>query len=149
LPDEPATEALGRALVTALPDARAGWQVLLQGELGAGKTTLARAMLRELGHQGTVPSPTYTLVEPYDLPSGKAYHVDLYRIADSNELEFLGWSELGDGLLLVEWPERAPGIAELADLRVELGYCGAGRQALLTALSERGALLLDRLQPLP
>lgn len=148
LPEESATEALGQALIAAMPDDTAGWQILLQGELGAGKTTLARAMLRGLGHQGTVPSPTYTLVEPYVLASGMVYHVDLYRIAGSNELEFLGWSEFGDGLLLVEWPERAPGIAAMADLRVELGYRGAGRQATVSALSDRAAGLLARLPSL-
>ncbi len=145
LADERATAALGEALVAALPDDTAGWLVLLQGELGAGKTTLARGMLRALGHTGTVPSPTYTLVEPYELPQAVVYHVDLYRIADSGELEFLGWTDLREGLLLVEWPERAPAIAADADLTVELSYASDGRQASVSANRPRAAAVVDRL----
>lgn len=145
LENDAATTAFGETLVAAMGGEGEGWIVLLEGELGAGKTTLARAMLRALGHEGTVPSPTYTLVEPYELASGKVYHVDLYRIVDANELEFLGWSELGDGLLLVEWPDRAPGIAEQADLRLELAYRGDGRELSVTALSERATAVVQRL----
>ena len=145
LENEAATAAVGGALVAAMAGEGAGWVLLLEGELGAGKTTLARAMLRALGHEGAVPSPTYTLVEPYELASGKVYHVDLYRIVDANELEFLGWSELGDGLLLVEWPDRAPGIAAQADLRLELAYRDTGRELAVTALSERAAAVTQRL----
>lgn len=125
------TEALGRALAAALCEAGgfAGRLVLLEGELGSGKTTLARALLRALGHEGAVPSPTYTLVEPYELPRGPVYHIDLYRLSDEGELPFLGWDELGDGLRLVEWPERAPGLAEVADARIRLAYGGRGRRA--------------------
>lgn len=145
LADERATAALGEALVGALPDDITGWLLLLKGELGAGKTTLARAMLEALGHTGTVPSPTYTLVEPYDLPQGVVYHVDLYRIADSSELEFLGWTDLREGLLLVEWPERVPAIAGDADLTVELSYAGGGRHAIVSANRPRGVAVVDRL----
>ncbi|MDZ7770798.1 MAG: tRNA (adenosine(37)-N6)-threonylcarbamoyltransferase complex ATPase subunit type 1 TsaE [Woeseiaceae bacterium] len=105
LPDPPATNALGGLLAAALPDDYRGWLVLLQGELGAGKSTLARALLTALGHDGLVPSPTYTLVEPYELPRGSVYHVDLYRISSADELHFLGFDELREGLMLVEWPK--------------------------------------------
>lgn len=141
LRDAAATEELGRHLVKLLPDDSAGWVILLQGELGAGKSTLARSMLRALGHEGTVPSPTYTLVEPYRLGDRIVYHVDLYRIADASELEFLGWSDLRDGLLLIEWPERVEALWQDADLLVELTYRGEGRNAGLTSLSERGRRL--------
>ena len=137
LPDVAATGALGRALAAALAQPLAGWMILLEGELGSGKTTLARALLRALGHEGAVPSPTYTLVEPYELPGGRIYHVDLYRIVDESELPYLGLEEFGDGLCLVEWPQRAPALSRAADLRIRLACAGAGRSATLERLSER------------
>jgi tRNA threonylcarbamoyladenosine biosynthesis protein TsaE len=142
LADEAATEALGAALARALPDEAGGLLLSLRGELGTGKTTLVRAMLRELGHVGAVPSPTYTLVEPYELGKNIIYHVDLYRIADAGELEFLGWSELRDGLVVVEWPERAAELTAAADVAVELDYDGRGRRARLVGNSIRGAAWL-------
>ena len=112
--------------------------ILLQGELGAGKSTLARSMLRALGHEGKVPSPTYPLVEPYHCGDLTVYHVDLYRVADGSELEFLGWSDLRDGLLLIEWPERVAGLDEQGDVRIDLSYRGDGRNAVITGISGRG-----------
>ena len=90
LADESATMALARQVYAALPGDFSGWTVLLTGELGAGKSTFARALIQAAGHTGVVPSPTYTLVEPYELRSGKLYHVDLYRISDEEELRYLG-----------------------------------------------------------
>ena len=142
LADETATERLAGTLAAALPEDPAGLMILLEGELGAGKSTLARGMLRALGHEGAVPSPTYTLVEPYSFPDFSVYHIDLYRIASADELEFLGWSDLDDGVRLIEWPERVPDLSSQADLRVTLQYDGAGRVATLAALSERGQALL-------
>lgn len=142
LPDAAATTAFGGLLAAALPDDYRGWLILLQGELGAGKSTLARALLAALGHDGLVPSPTYTLVEPYELPRGNVYHIDLYRIASADELHFLGFDELREGLMLVEWPERVPGLVDDADLLVELRYDGDGRRADVTACSERATALL-------
>ena len=133
---------MGQALVAALPRDYGGWTVLLEGELGAGKSTLARAMIDALGHDGPVPSPTYTLVEPYDLERGTVYHVDLYRISDPEELRYLGWAELDDGLRLVEWPDRAPELAARADIRIALAYEGQGRAASISALSERAESLV-------
>lgn len=140
LPDPESTGSLARQLVNALPANPRGWVILLQGELGSGKSTLARAMLRSLGHEGSVPSPTYTLVEPYEFPGFSVYHIDLYRISDPEELEFLGWSDLSEGLRLIEWPERIPGLNELGDIVVRLSYEGSGRAAELAGLSDRGAL---------
>lgn len=145
LADESATMALARQVHAALPSDFAGWTVLLSGELGAGKSTFARALIRAAGHEGVVPSPTYTLVEPYDLPSGKLYHIDLYRIADEEELRFLGWNEFDDGFRMVEWPERAPGLTEEADLVLQLAVEENGRRARLRGLSDRGIALLDAL----
>ncbi len=136
--DADATEKLGRDLIELLPEDSAGWMILLQGELGAGKSTLARSMIRALGHQGNVPSPTYTLVEPYRLNSLTVYHVDLYRIADASELEFLGWSDIRDGLALIEWPERVKDLVEQGDVLIDLSYRGDGRNAEISAISERG-----------
>jgi tRNA threonylcarbamoyladenosine biosynthesis protein TsaE len=145
LPDSEATESCAAALAAALPTAAGGWTILLKGELGAGKSTFARAMLHTLGHEGAVPSPTYTLVEPYTLPNFSVYHIDLYRIESADELEFLGWSDLQDGLQLIEWPERAPQLEATADIQVELSYEGEGRAAMLVGLSERGAAVLASL----
>ena len=142
LPDPEATGSLATAVTAALPADAGGWTILLLGELGAGKSTFARAMLRSLGHEGLVPSPTYTLVEPYSLPGFPVYHIDLYRIMSEDELEFLGWSDLQDGVKLVEWPERAPQLLKAADILIKLRYEGAGRVADLKGLSERGSELL-------
>ena len=145
LPDESATEALARQLAAALPERTGGLTLLLQGDLGAGKSTFARALIRSLGHSGAVPSPTYTLVEPYDLPGGTVYHVDLYRVASEEELRYLGWTELDEGFRIVEWPERAPGIAAKADIRVALAYRDSGRLAAIEGLSADGARIVARL----
>lgn len=143
LPDVQATEACAAELLAQLPADTAGWTVLLEGELGAGKSTLARALIRAMGHTGAVPSPTYTLVEPYELAGRLVYHVDLYRVADAEELRYLGWTELGDGLRLVEWPDRAPELARTADLGVRLSYQDAGRELELVGISQRGQNLVD------
>lgn len=141
LPDEAATTAFGRELLGALPEDLAGWTLLLAGELGAGKSTLARALIKAAGHRGAVPSPTYTLVEPYILPRGNIYHIDLYRISEEDELRYLGWNELDDGCRIVEWPERAPGLTGQADLSITLSYDGAGRTIEVMGLSDRGKLI--------
>jgi tRNA threonylcarbamoyladenosine biosynthesis protein TsaE len=143
LPDSAAAEAFGARLAAALPapeTAGPGLMLYLQGDLGAGKTTLARAMLRALGVTGTVRSPTYTLVERYRLADGECLHLDLYRIAEPGELEFLGLDEFGDcRLCLVEWPERAAGALPTADLLLRLELAGSGRELSLEPGSRRGA----------
>ena len=116
---------------------------MLEGDLGAGKSTFARALITAMGHTGTVPSPTYTLVEPYQLAGRIVYHVDLYRVADEEELRYLGWNELENGLRLVEWPDRAPGLAAGADLQVRLDYAGLARDAEISGLSSRGRAIVN------
>ena len=145
LADEAATIEFGQRFLQQLPQDLAGWTVLLAGELGAGKSTFARALIRAAGHTGPVPSPTYTLVEPYALTRGTIYHVDLYRLSSEEELRYLGWNELDDGFRLVEWPERAPGLAAQADVALTLSYEADGRSVRLTGLSERGKTLVTAL----
>jgi tRNA threonylcarbamoyladenosine biosynthesis protein TsaE len=126
VPDEPAMQEVGRQL--ARTAGRPG-VVYLVGELGTGKTTLVRSLLRGLGYAGTVRSPTYTLMEPYSLAHLSVYHLDLYRLADPEELEWLGIRDLDTGvdLLLVEWPEHGAGLLPPADLVISIEYQGAGR----------------------
>jgi tRNA threonylcarbamoyladenosine biosynthesis protein TsaE len=141
LVDEAATAAMGSKLAAAWTGAPA--VIYLGGPLGAGKTTLARALLRALGVTGTVRSPTYTLVEPYATERGPVAHLDLYRIAAAGELEFLGLRDLTDSLLLVEWPERGGSALPAADLIIRLAHAGSGRAAELEATSEAGRGLLQ------
>jgi len=143
LPNEAATIRFGRELLELLPADLAGWTILLNGELGAGKSTFARALIRAAGHEGAVPSPTYTLVEPYSLPRGNIYHVDLYRVSDEEELRYLGWNELDDGCRIVEWPDRAPGLLAQADLSITFSYERDGRNVEVVPLSERAAALFQ------
>lgn len=143
LPDADATEALARALARSAPERAV---VFLQGDLGAGKSTLARAWLRELGVTGAIKSPTYTLVERYPLPAGEAVHLDLYRLAAAAELDFLGLDELAAEarLWLVEWPERGQGGLPSPDLAILLSAEPGGRRAALRADSAAGREWLAR-----
>lgn len=141
LPDTDATEALGQALARTRPAVAV---VHLRGDLGAGKSTLARALLRALGVAGAIRSPTYTLVERYAVEGGEAWHLDLYRIGDAGELEFLGLDEGAAVLWLVEWPERGGAALPPADLQVDLSVEGNGRAARLVAASPQGQQWLGR-----
>jgi tRNA threonylcarbamoyladenosine biosynthesis protein TsaE len=144
LPDEDATLAFGACLAGALGG---GAVLYLHGELGAGKTTLARGLLRALGHTATVKSPTYTLVEPYQVAGRPLYHFDLYRLADPEELEFLGIRDYlqPDAILLIEWPERGRGHLPAPDLEIRLAPHDGGRRVRWHACSERGAEIVARL----
>jgi len=143
LPDSLHTDLLGGALARTRP---AQAVVELQGDLGAGKSTTARALLRALGVTGPVRSPTYTLVERYPLADGQeAWHLDLYRIGAAEELDFLGLDEGSATLWLVEWPERGAGALPPSDLRLELAIHGTGRHARLIAMSDTGRAWLERL----
>lgn len=139
-----ATEALGVRLARGLP-ARA--VVYLHGDLGAGKSTLARALLQALGVTGAIRSPTYTLVEPYALEGGaQALHLDLYRIGHPDELEFLGLDPAEARLWLVEWPEHGQAALPAADLEVRLAVAGSGRHCRLEPRSAVGAQWLAQVQ---
>ncbi len=118
--------------------------LFLIGDLGTGKTTLARGFLRALGQTGRVPSPTYTLIEPYELDRLTVYHIDLYRLADPRDADDLGLSELpGPGVvMLVEWPERAGERLPQADVSVTLTLAGRGRKMELRAATAVGDSLL-------
>ncbi len=123
LPDEAATVAAGAALGRRLKAQYGGNAlVFLLGDLGAGKTTFARGVIQSFGHTGAVKSPTYTLLEPYELGTGRVYHFDLYRVNDPQELEFVGIDEIIDnpGVKLFEWPQRAAGWLPPPDVRVQL-----------------------------
>ncbi|KAA2285561.1 tRNA (adenosine(37)-N6)-threonylcarbamoyltransferase complex ATPase subunit type 1 TsaE [Arenimonas fontis] len=147
LPDPDATAALAADLAGCRP----AWAVVyLEGGLGAGKSTLARALLRALGVKGAVRSPTYTLVERYPIPGGEAAHLDLYRLASAAELDFLGLDELAADatLWLVEWPERGKGLLPPADLRIQLAVHGKGRRAKLVPGTQSGEAWLGRLAEL-
>lgn len=130
LPDEAATLALGASLAGRLAG---GGCVYLEGDLGAGKTTLVRGMLRGFGHEGAVKSPTYTIVEPYEPGGVHIYHFDLYRLGDPEELELIGVRDYfsSGALCLLEWPERGAGVVPSPDLIITLAVNGRGRKATL------------------
>lgn len=144
LEDEAATLELGRQLGQAL---RPGLSIWLVGDLGAGKTTLARGLLRGLGFLGRVKSPTYTLVELYTLSRFNLYHFDLYRIADPDEWEDAGFREYFNdtSVCLVEWPERARGMLPPPDVQIRLEFSGDGRRAQVSGLTEGGKACVARL----
>ncbi len=122
------TDKLGRLIAAAI---RTGDVIALEGDLGAGKTTLARAILRALGVVGEVPSPTFTLVQQYDTPRLKVVHCDLYRIENPAEVDELGLEDaLADGAVLVEWPERAPDRIPNDALTIRMAVVGEGDRAV-------------------
>ncbi len=134
LADAAATEAIGARLALALGGC-AGLVVFLHGDLGAGKTTLVRGWLRQLGATGAIRSPTYTLVEPYELAGRNLLHLDLYRLSDAAELEQLGVYDTPpeSSVWLVEWPERGTGQLPRPDLSIFLQVAAAGREIRLEA----------------
>ena len=138
LPDLAATHALAARLATLL---RAGDAVLLEGPLGAGKSELARAVLRAAAQDPAleVPSPTFTLVQSYDLPAGAAHHFDLYRLDGPAGLAELGWDEAREGIVIVEWPDRLGAEAPAGALRIALsqGEEDDARRAALSGWDDR------------
>jgi tRNA threonylcarbamoyladenosine biosynthesis protein TsaE len=148
LEGEAAQEAFGRHLAQLLAsDWSGGWILHLRGDLGTGKTTLARGILRGLGHVGAVKSPTYSLIEPYEPTGHLVFHLDLYRLGDPQELEYLGLRDLlgGERLLLVEWPERAGAALPPPDLDVRIAYGATGRDLEILGLGPRAQALLRAL----
>ncbi len=145
LADDAATQALGARLAGAL---RPGMSVWLSGDLGAGKTTLVRGLLRALHYSGRVKSPTFTLVELYSFSSFNLYHFDLYRFTDPEEWEEAGFRDYFNdhSICLVEWPEKAAMCLPGPDILIRLEFAEDGRTAQLAGKTEAGRLCLKRLE---
>ena len=132
VPNEAAMLRLGEQMANALADIDGGL-IYLHGDLGAGKTTLVRSILQALGVSGRIKSPTYTLVEPYEAGGRQLYHLDLYRLGDPQELEFLGLRDYlsANALLFVEWPEKGEGVLPAGDVHIWIQPEGAGRRVVV------------------
>ena len=137
LKDEAETESLGRELARLAKESDQGLTIFL-----------SRGVIRGLGHEGAVKSPTYTLVEPYEDLAPPTYHFDLYRLGDPEELEYMGIRDYfnGQSICLIEWPERGEGLLPQPDLEIHLEHQGEGRSAVVRARSELGASLLNELE---
>jgi tRNA threonylcarbamoyladenosine biosynthesis protein TsaE len=148
VPDEAAQMALGESLAVPLRNLHP-LVIFLEGNLGAGKTTLVRGLLRGLGYLGPVRSPTYTLIEPYEIAGQSIVHLDLYRLGDPEELEYLGLRDLiaAGSTLLVEWPRRGYGALPEPDIRVDMGFSDEGRQVKITGQSADGERLVRGTPP--
>lgn len=145
LTDAESQREFGARLASQLP---AACTIYLEGDLGTGKTTLTRGILHGLGHRGAVRSPTYTLIEPYRLPEGPVYHLDLYRLADPDELEYLGLRDLLDerARWLIEWPERGGGLLPPPDLSIRIAHLAEGRRLTLRGETPPGCAILAGLR---
>jgi tRNA threonylcarbamoyladenosine biosynthesis protein TsaE len=138
----------GAQLATAIGKIDAPLLMLLNGDLGAGKTTISRGLLQGLGHQGAVKSPTYTLVEPYELDIGVGYHFFLYRLIDSEELEHIGFSDyLSEAkLCIIEWPENGGSYIPQPDISIDISVYQSGRRLTLNSATESGNRCINLLQ---
>lgn len=149
IPDETTMLRFGKKLAQTIVQYQTERAVVLyfNGDLGAGKTTLTRGMVQGLGHQGNVKSPTYTLVEEYHIAGKTIYHFDLYRLADPEELEFMGIRDYftKDSICLIEWSEKGEGILPPADLFVNIDYYDDARNITLIAQSNLGEQIIQQL----
>ena len=147
LANEQQTEAAGALIADRLAPFNEPLLLGLTGPLGAGKTTLARGLLKALGVSGRIKSPTFALIEPYLTTSGPVHHLDLYRLDDPGELDFLGLPDFLDepGLVLIEWPEKAPLLMKRLDYRIELDYSGERRTLSITGSGESAVRMLAAL----
>tara|TARA_B100000809_G_scaffold68774_1_gene65995 strand:- start:537 stop:1025 length:489 start_codon:yes stop_codon:yes gene_type:complete len=149
LPDEMATIAIGSGLAEVLKNVpvQQTLVVYLNGDLGAGKTTLTRGFVRGMGHVGNVKSPTYTIVEPYELANWRIFHFDLYRLTDAEELEYMGIRDYfnSDCCCFIEWPEKGTGLLAKADLIINIAYQDEQRVIELQAESVHGEHVMTEL----
>lgn len=153
LPDEAATVTMGENIAKVvlqqykLQQNQQSLVVFLNGDLGAGKTTLTRGFVRGMGHQGNVKSPTYTLVEPYELPPWQVYHFDLYRLSDPEELEYMGIRDYFSDhcCCFIEWPEKGAGVLANADIIINIVYQEEQRVIEFISCSSRGEGVLQSL----
>lgn len=146
--DEVATIAFGRELALVLKQSpNFGAVIYLTGELGAGKTTLCRGLMRGFSYDGAVKSPTYTIVEPYELSTVNVYHFDLYRLSVPEEFKYLGIDDYfkTENICLIEWASRGGAFVPKADLEIELNSLAGGRQSFCVSGSEKGRDILKRL----
>jgi len=145
IPNEQAMLAFGAKLSAVCGNTAV---IFLQGQLGAGKTTLTRGFLRGMGYAGHVKSPTYTLVESYQLAQGLLYHFDFYRLRDPQELEYIGIQDYFEAntICLIEWPEYGAGMLPLPDVSCDIELRAGGRLVTLTPHSENGILILHRFE---
>ena len=148
LEDEQKMQAFGEKIAQVIGQINAPLLILLNGDLGAGKTTLSRGILNGLGHRGSVKSPTYTLVEPYDLEIGKVFHFDLYRLVDPEELYDIGFNDYltESQLCMIEWPDKGGSLLPNADISLQINSNGTGRQVILTAQTSLGSQCVNELR---
>jgi len=147
LANEAATLALGKAIALLCPQQH--FTIHLAGELGAGKTTFSRGFLQALGHKGNVKSPTYALVEPYNIAGRSIFHFDLYRVSDPEELDYLGLEDYftDTSLCLIEWPQQGQGALPIPDLNIQFNYQNDARAVQLSAVSVAAKKILNKLKP--
>lgn len=148
LEDEQKMQVFGGKIAQVIGQINAPLLILLNGDLGAGKTTLSRGILNGLGHRGSVKSPTYTLVEPYDLEIGKVFHFDLYRLVDPEELYDIGFNDYltESQLCMIEWPDKGGSLLPKADISLQINSNGTGRQVILTAQTSLGSQCVNELR---
>jgi tRNA threonylcarbamoyladenosine biosynthesis protein TsaE len=148
LEDEQKMQVFGEKIAQVIGQINAPLLILLNGDLGAGKTTLSRGILNGLGHRGSVKSPTYTLVEPYDLEIGKVFHFDLYRLVDPEELYDIGFNDYltESQLCMIEWPDKGGSLLPKADISLQINSNGTGRQVILTAQTSIGSQCVNELR---
>ena len=148
LANEQKMHAFGEEIAKAVTCVNRPLLIVLNGDLGAGKTTLSRGILLGLGHMGAVKSPTYTILEPYDLEIGKVFHFDLYRLMDPEELYDIGFNDyLSEAqLCMIEWPDKGGGLVPKADISLQINSNGLGREVILTAQTGFGSQCVDQLR---
>ncbi|ALS31658.1 tRNA (adenosine(37)-N6)-threonylcarbamoyltransferase complex ATPase subunit type 1 TsaE [Pseudoalteromonas sp. NZS127] len=144
LSDDIATVTMGNRIAAIIEQ---GAVIYLHGDLGAGKTTFTRGVVQGFGHTGKVKSPTYTLVEPYELERANVYHFDLYRLGDPEELEYMGIRDYfsAQAICVVEWPEKGGEFIPVPDLNITLSYVGDERNIVINSASERGSVIIEKL----